>query len=201
MYKRQVSYCATCDGMLYRDRDVAVWGLGPNAPEEADFLASIGCRVHYIAAKKPPHLADGIPFLEGRLEAVEGSQTVERVRVGGSIVPVTGVFILRASVPAGALVPGLPLTEDGYVCVDRRQCTEIPGLFAAGDMAGQPLQVAKACLLYTSLPEADSPASSLPEAAPPQATMLNAIESASTNARNFFITISSSNKFHIITFK
>ncbi len=141
---RGVSYCATCDGMLYRDRDVAVWGLGPNAPEEADFLASIGCRVHYIAAKKPPHLADGIPFLEGRLEAVEGSQTVERVRVGGSIVPVTGVFILRASVPAGALVPGLPLTEDGYVRVDRRQCTEIPGLFAAGDMAGQPLQVAKA---------------------------------------------------------
>ena len=38
----------------------------------------------------------------------------------------------------------MPLTEDGYVRVDRRQCTEIPGLFAAGDMAGQPLQVAKA---------------------------------------------------------
>ena len=41
--------------------------LGPTRPEEADFLASIGCRVHYVAAKSL-HLADGIPFLEGRLK-------------------------------------------------------------------------------------------------------------------------------------
>lgn len=141
---RGVSYCATCDGMLYRQQDVAVWGLGPDAPEEAEFLASIGCRVRYIAPKRPERLAENTEFIPGRLDGIEGSQTVERVRVGDQVLPVSGVFILRASVPAGALVPGLALTENGFVNTDAHQRTDTPGLFAAGDMAGQPLQVAKA---------------------------------------------------------
>ncbi len=141
---RGVSYCATCDGMLYRQQDVAVWGLGPDAPEEAEFLASVGCRVRYIAPKRPGRLTEDIEFIPGRLDAIEGSRTVERIRVGERILPVSGVFILRASVPAGALVPGLALTEDGFVKTSTRQRTDTPGLFAAGDMTGQPLQAAKA---------------------------------------------------------
>ncbi|WP_367924746.1 NAD(P)/FAD-dependent oxidoreductase [uncultured Ruthenibacterium sp.] len=141
---RGVSYCATCDGMLYRGQEIAVWGLGPDAPDEAAFLASIGCHVHYIAQKKPESLADGIEFLQGRVDAVEGAQTVEHVNVGDQKLPVAGVFILRASVPAGALVPGLSLTEEGFVSADSKKQTSIPGLFVAGDMCGKPLQVAKA---------------------------------------------------------
>ena len=50
---RGVSYCATCDGMLYRGRAVAVWGLSPEAPQEANFLHGIGCSVTYIAGRRP----------------------------------------------------------------------------------------------------------------------------------------------------
>lgn len=136
-----VSYCATCDGMLYRGRSVAVWGLCEEAPREANFLAEIGCSVTYVAAKRPVELREDIVFLPGRIEAVTGSAVVERVRVNGADVAVQGLFILRAATPPDALVPGLALAE-GSVAVGADMATNIPGLFAAGDVRGKPLQVA-----------------------------------------------------------
>lgn len=138
-----VSYCATCDGMLYRGRAVAVWGLSPEAPQEANFLHGIGCSVTYIAGRRPDTLEAGVAFRAGRVEAVEGGAAVEAVRVGGAALPVQGVFILRAATPPDALVPGLAL-ENGFVKTDAAMRTNIPGLFAAGDMTGKPLQVANA---------------------------------------------------------
>lgn len=76
---RGVSYCATCDGMLYRQKRVTVWGLSPEAPEEAEFLHSIGCRVTYIAAKRPQALAQGIAFVSGAVTAVYGGAAVTAV--------------------------------------------------------------------------------------------------------------------------
>ena len=140
---RGVSYCATCDGMLYRGRAVAVWGLSPEAPQEANFLHGIGCSVTYIAGRRPDTLEAGVAFRAGRVEAVEGGAAVEAVRVGGAALPVQGVFILRAATPPDALVPGLAL-ENGFVKTDAAMRTNIPGLFAAGDMTGKPLQVANA---------------------------------------------------------
>ena len=131
---RGVSYCATCDGMLYRGRAVAVWGLSPEAPQEANFLHGIGCSVTYIAGRRPDTLEAGVAFRAGRVEAV---------RVGGATLPVQGVFILRAATPPDALVPGLAL-ENGFVKTDAAMRTSIPRLYAAGDMLGAPLQVAKA---------------------------------------------------------
>ena len=93
---RGVSYCATCDGMLYRGRAAAVWGLSPEAPQEANFLHGIGCSVTYIAGRRPDTLEAGVAFRAGRVEAVEGGAAVEAVRVGGAALPVQGVFILRA---------------------------------------------------------------------------------------------------------
>mgnify|MGYP005856445259 CR=1 FL=1 len=140
---RGVAYCATCDGMLYRGRAVAVWGLSPEAPQEANFLHGIGCSVTYIAGRRPDTLDAGVAFRAGRVEAVEGGAAVEAVRVGGAALPVQGVFILRAATPPDALVPGLAL-ENGFVKTDAAMRTNIPGLFAAGDMTGKPLQVANA---------------------------------------------------------
>ena len=140
---RGVAYCATCDGMLYRGRAVAVWEHSPEAPQEANFLHSIGCSVTYIAGRRPDTLEAGVAFRAGRVEAVEGGAAVEAVRVGGAALPVQGVFILRAATPPDALVPGLAL-ENGFVKTDAAMRTNIPGLFAAGDMTGKPLQVANA---------------------------------------------------------
>lgn len=140
---RGVSYCATCDGMLYRGRAVVVWGLAPDAPHEAAFLDGIGCRVTYIAAKKPDGLPEGVRFVPGRIEAVRGADAVTGVEAAGGIVEADGVFILRQSAPPDAILPGLAC-ENGAVTVDRACRTNVPGVFAAGDLTGAPLQISKA---------------------------------------------------------
>lgn len=140
---RGVSYCATCDGMLYRGKAVLVWGLSPEAAGEANFLASIGCRVRFVAAKRPEALDAAIEFLPGSLQGVGGGMKLEWARVAGQQLAADGVFILRAAIAPDTLLPGLSLAN-GFVTVNRSMATNLPGVFAAGDVTGAPLQVAKA---------------------------------------------------------
>ena len=128
---RGVSYCATCDGMLYRNKSIVVVGLSADAPAEAEYLRSLGCQVTYLSPKK-----------SDRLE-IKGEQTVTAVQSGGEVLPCEGVFILRSAVAPTDLFPGLE-TEKGAILVDRRMATNLPGLFAAGDCTGAPLQISKA---------------------------------------------------------
>ena len=140
---RGVSYCATCDGMLYRSKPVAVVGRSKDAPHEAAYLKSIGCQVVYVAPKRPDQLEEDIPFIQAAKLAVKGEQTVTALEADGADIPVNGVFILREAVAPGDLLPGLTL-ENGAIQVDRSMATSVPGVFAAGDATGAPLQVSKA---------------------------------------------------------
>ena len=140
---RGVSWCATCDGMLYRNKAVAVVGLSHDAPAEANFLQEIGCQVTYVARKAPQGLRPDIPVVLGRRLSIEGEQAVTAVRADETAVPCQGVFILREAMAPGDLLPGLAL-EGGYIAVDRSMATNLPGVFACGDCTGLPLQVAKA---------------------------------------------------------
>ncbi len=126
---RGVSYCATCDGMLYRGKAVAVLGYSDSARQEAEFLERIGCRVTY--------------FDRPRTCEIHGEETVRSVTCDGQSTDVDCVFILRPALAPTDLFPGLE-TEKGFVAVDRRMATNLPGLFAAGDCTGGPLQAAKA---------------------------------------------------------
>ena len=126
---RGVSYCATCDGMLYRGKAVAVVGFSDTARQEAEFLQRIGCAVTY--------------FDRPRQCEIHGWEQVESVTCEGQTAVVEGVFILRPTMAPTELFPGLTV-EQGYVAVDRRMATNLPGLFAAGDCTGGPLQVSKA---------------------------------------------------------
>ena len=126
---RGVSYCATCDGMLYRGKAVAVLGYSDSARQEAEFLERIGCRVTY--------------FDRPRTCEIHGEETVRSVTCDRQSTDVDCVFILRPALAPTDLFPGLE-TEKGFVAVDRRMATNLPGLFAAGDCTGGPLQAAKA---------------------------------------------------------
>ncbi len=138
-----VSYCATCDGMLYRGKQVGVLGLSQEAPEEANFLREIGCKVFYVAPNRPPELGEEIPFIQGGRAEILGEKRVEGVKLGERVIPCEGLFILRAAVAPHDLLPGLELRE-GLIGVDRDMATNLPGVFAAGDCTGLPLQAAKA---------------------------------------------------------
>ena len=126
---RGVSYCATCDGMLYRGRKVAVLGWTESAEREADFLRSIGCDVRFHDRPQ------GVEIL--------GENAVTGVRIHGREEAAEAVFLLRPAVAPAALLPGLSM-ENGSVTVDRAMATNLPGVFAAGDCTGGPYQAAKA---------------------------------------------------------
>ena len=140
---RGVSYCATCDGMLYRNRPVTVVGLAPDAPQEANYLHSLGCQVVYVSPRQPQGLDETIPYVKAGKLAVRGEQTVTGLESDGTLLPCAGVFILRRAVAPTDLLPTLE-TEEGVIKVDRRMATNVPGVFAAGDCTGGPLQVSKA---------------------------------------------------------
>ena len=126
---RGVSYCATCDGMLYRGKTVAVVGGGEEAKQDADFLESIGCSV--LRFEK-----------NGRYE-ISGGMKANLLKFAGKEYPVDCVFIIKDTVSVIQLVPGLSY-KNGGILVDRRMATAVPGVFAAGDCTGKPLQLAKA---------------------------------------------------------
>lgn len=124
-----VSYCATCDGMLYRGKKVAVIGLSGDARHEADFLRGLDCEVVY--------------FDRPRKFEIRGEGKVEALLADGAEHAVEGVFILRPTLAPTDLLPGLAV-EGGYVAVDRQMRTNLPGVFAAGDCTGAPIQISKA---------------------------------------------------------
>ncbi len=140
---RGVSYCATCDGMLYRNRPVTVVGLAPDAPQEANYLHSLGCQVVYVAPRQPQGLNEAIPYVKAGRLAIRGERTVTGLEADGALLPCAGVFILRRAVAPTDLLPALE-TEEGVIKVDRRMAASVPGVFAAGDCTGGPLQVSKA---------------------------------------------------------
>ena len=140
---RGVSYCATCDGMLYRGKPVAVVGRSGDAPREAAYLKSLGCQVVYVAPKRPTALEPDIPFIQANRLEIAGAQTVTTLVADGAPIPCSGVFILRDAVAPTDLLPQLE-TLGGSIRVDRSMATSSPGVCAAGDCTGGPLQVSKA---------------------------------------------------------
>ena len=115
-----VSYCATCDGMLYRGRDVVVWGLAEEAASEANFLAGIGCRVTFVAARRPAELEEAIPFEAGAIREVLGEGVVSAVRLAdGRELP-----LHRGVYPAGRRSPRHPAARSG---AGRRVCAHRAG--------------------------------------------------------------------------
>lgn len=142
-YGKGVSYCAVCDGGLYRGRDIAVFLYSEEFAEEVEYLASIarsvrvfciGCNLNFRAnniqtiAKKP-------------LEIV-GDVRVRAVNFLGGTIEADAVFLLKTA-PPSVIVGGLK-TEDGFVVTDKNMQTNINGLFAAGDVTGRPFQFVKA---------------------------------------------------------
>ncbi len=162
---RGVSWCATCDGPLYRDKVVAVIGGGDSAIQEALYLAKIVKEVHlihrrdelrataclqeqcFLAPKINMHLSYVPEEIVGEGGKVSGVRIRSKKDGDDSILPVDGVFEFVGVDAQSALVAGLcELNDLGFVKVDRNGVTSCPGLYAAGDVADYELkQVVTAC--------------------------------------------------------
>lgn len=126
---RGVSYCATCDGMMYRNKKIAIIGYSDADQEEVHFLKGLSPDVHYF--RRPGKVT------------IEGEQKVSGLEIDGEHYEADGIFILRPALSPASVFTGLEL-ENGYIKTDADQATNLKGLYAAGDCTGGPLQVAKA---------------------------------------------------------
>ncbi len=149
---RGVSYCATCDGVFFRGKSVAVVGGGDAAVEEAIFLTRFAEKVYIIhrrgelrATKVVQQRAfenEKIEFIwHSIVDEIHGTDTVEAVlvkdvRTGSKTkLKVDGAFIYVGHRPSSGLVKDLVRRDErGYIITDENMLTSMPGLFAAGDV-------------------------------------------------------------------
>jgi thioredoxin reductase (NADPH) len=148
---RGVSYCATCDGFFFRNKEIMVVGGGDSAFQESLFLTKFGSRVRIVhrrdefragatlqarAMQNPK-----IEFVKSAvIERIEGNGKVKdvvlrHVKTGAvETTPVDGVFIFIGHKPNTEMFRGqLEMDHEGYLTVDSRLHTSVPGVFAAGE--------------------------------------------------------------------
>ena len=149
---RGVSFCATCDGFFFRDKQVLVVGGGDSAMEEGIFLTKFADRVRVIhrrdelrageTLKKRAFANDKIEFVwDTVLEEISGNGKVEKVLARNvesnetEELETDGVFIFIGHYPNSDLFKGqLEMDDVGYLITDDRKMTSVPGVFAAGEI-------------------------------------------------------------------
>lgn len=150
---RGVSYCATCDGAFFKGQDVIVVGGGDSAIEEALFLTRFASRVRIVHRRDELRAGaqlqeramanDKIEFVWNTVvESISGNGKVSSVatrrtdRDEAGTMDADGVFIFIGHYPNSGIVEGvLDLDEHGYVIIDERMRTNVPGVYACGEIA------------------------------------------------------------------
>jgi thioredoxin reductase (NADPH) len=160
---RGVSYCAVCDGPLFKGREVAVIGGGDSALDEALYLTNIAAHVHVIhrrdefrackfAQQRLQERSNVSYHLSCVIESFNGTQRLESLTIKGLkdastyALPVGGAFIYVGWLPnTGWCSSLLALDDSGNIKTDDQLRTSVPGVFAAGDVRNTHLrQVATA---------------------------------------------------------
>ncbi|MGM9525888.1 MAG: thioredoxin-disulfide reductase [Peptococcaceae bacterium] len=155
---RGVSYCATCDGFFFKDQPVAVVGGGDTAVEEAMYLTKMCSSVTLIHRRdelRANKLAQSRAFANDKLhiiydtvvDEIVGDEKVTQLKLRNkktdatSTLDVNGVFIFVGYLPNDAfLPPELEVNEQGYIITDEEMATNIPGVFAVGDVRQKKLR-------------------------------------------------------------
>lgn len=153
-----VSYCATCDGAFFKDKEVAVVGGGDVALEDAIYLARFCSKVYVIHRRdefrgsailqKQLMAIDNIQIIyDTVVDSINGTDSVESLLINNlktgenSTLKVDGIFIAVGTVPNTGSIKGLPdMDGRGYIIADETCSTSIPGIFAAGDVRTKQLR-------------------------------------------------------------
>ena len=148
-----ISYCAVCDGPLYKNKDVAVLGGGNSALEEALYLANITSKVYLIhrrnefrGDKKVIEQIENNPKIILKLsltiEELIGDKSLEQIKLNnGEVINVSALFPYIGQIPNTQFLDFTNLcNENDYIIVNNNMDTNVPGLFAAGDVTNQKLK-------------------------------------------------------------
>lgn len=148
-----ISYCAVCDGPLYKNKDVAVLGGGNSALEEALYLTNVTSKVYLIhrrnefrGDKKVIEQIENNPKIILKLsltiEELIGDKSLEQIKLNnGEVINVSALFPYIGQIPNTQFLSFTNLcNENGYIIVNNNMDTNVPGLFAAGDVTNQKLK-------------------------------------------------------------
>lgn len=156
-----VSYCATCDGFFFKNREIAVVGGGDSAVTEALFLARFGTTVHVIHRRDELRasqiMAERLQAMDNVkihwnsvVESINGTSALESLTLKDTVtgetreLPVAGLFVAIGHSPRTGVLGGqLALDDHGYITVASPSAhTSIPGVFACGDVVDSTYQQA-----------------------------------------------------------
>lgn len=141
---RGVSYCATCDGFLYKGKTIGVLCTTKDLEHEIEYLADLAEKVYLIPLYKNVEIkAQNVEVIQRKPTAIEGGMKAEKMVFDDQEIAVDGIFMLKQAVAPSVLLYGLE-TAEGHIIVDRACKTNLPGCFAAGDCTGRPYQYVKA---------------------------------------------------------
>lgn len=154
-----ISYCAICDGPLYKDKEISVIGSGNSAVEEAIFLSTIAKKVHLIANKpefkaekklvdimtKTPNI---IPYFNKQTTQFFGDEYLKGIKFKDLITNEETTINVEANFTFIGLLPSIIKmdeikvyeSKDGFIEVDRNMNTIEPGIFAAGDITSKTIR-------------------------------------------------------------
>lgn len=148
-----ISYCAVCDGPLYKNKDVAVLGGGNSALEEALYLTNVTSKVYLIhrrnefrGDKKVIEQIENNPKIILKLsltiEELIGDKSLEQIKLNnGEVINVSALFPYIGQIPNTQFLCFTNLcNENGYIIVNNNMDTNVSGLFAAGDVTNQKLK-------------------------------------------------------------
>ena len=142
---RGVSYCATCDGMLYKGKKIAVICNDPRFEHEVEYLSELAEKVYYLPAFSGSSVnAENVETISEKPAGIRGELRADGLILkNGDVLDVDGIFALRNAIAPSTLMPGLEVS-DGHIVVNRNCETNKEGCFAAGDCTGRPYQYTKA---------------------------------------------------------
>lgn len=142
---RGVSYCATCDGALYKGKKIAVVSTSQRFEHEIEFLADLAEHVYLFPYYKECGVKrDDVDFVKKPIKEIKGGFRAEELILSdGESLKVEGIFIMRNAIAPTTLLQKLEV-EDGHIRVNRQMETNLKGVYAAGDCTGKPYQYAKA---------------------------------------------------------
>lgn len=161
-----ISYCATCDGALFKNKDVAIVGAGNTALEDCLYLSDIANKV-YLIHRRDEFRGDFVNsqnilkkaesgkielVLSSEITEIVGEEKLEKIIVKNKKteqlkdITVNALFIAIGRKPDTEIFEGVSLTDKGYIQTDEKMQTNIPGVYAGGDVRNTQLrQIITAC--------------------------------------------------------
>lgn len=153
LFAKGVSYCASCDCNFYKGKVVTIIGDETEAAVSAELMTRYATKVYWIVGDIAASdnvvnkaKAAGVQIIKGKAESINGDGRVSSITVSGETIPTDGVFIELGAKSAADLAMDMDVMPemDDSIKVKEDCSTEVPGVFACGDITGKPWQVAKA---------------------------------------------------------